>query len=108
MKIGVCLSVSPATMRTFRMHLAILDHPLREVRNVIPDVEIAHVGRHPAPFLHVGEQPLRRGAFLLILGEKGQKFLAEQLELRMGRVQAAQVGAGLCGTCDAIENRSWG
>ncbi len=56
-KIVLCLSVCPATIFRAADDLAVLVDVLHELRDVIQDVEIAHVGPHPAPHLHVGAQP---------------------------------------------------
>jgi hypothetical protein len=55
--------------------------------------------------LHVGEQPFGFGAGLLAAAAHSQVFLAEFFELRMNRVQAAQIGVRLGGGGDAIEDR---
>jgi hypothetical protein len=93
--------------------LPALDHALRVLGNVVPDIELAHVGWHPAPLLHVGQQLLGFGAggvagFALgAAAEENKIFLAQPLELRMLWMQAAKVGFRTVGGRDAIQDQPW-
>ena len=86
-------------------HLAVLDNALREIGEVVPNVDAVQVGGHPAPFFHIGEQPLGLGAVLLVAAEERQIFLAQLLELRMRRVEPAKVGGRIVRRGDAGEDR---
>ena len=88
--------------------LAVLVDVLHELRNVIQDVEIAHVGPHPSPHLHVGAQPFGRRAKprrFAVGGKHRHVELPQFFELGMLRFEAAQIGVGLAGCGETFDHR---
>ena len=98
----LCLSTEAGDDLFGADDFAVLVDVLHELRDVVQDVETAHVLPHPAPHLHVGAQPLGGRAEvcrLSVSGKRREIELPQFLELRMLRVEAAQIGVGLvrCG-----------
>ena len=58
-KTAVGVSALPTTILRRMDDLALLEDARHELRQVVLDVELAQVLRHPAPALHVDDQALR-------------------------------------------------